>query len=73
MTTQKQRQANRRNAKKSTGPKTPGGKLMSSKNAITYGIFSTSPLLPSENVQEFEALKRDITTIYPPSMRWLQA
>ena len=38
---------------------------MSSKNAITYGIFSTSPLLPSENIQEFDVLKRDITTVFP--------
>lgn len=66
MTTTKQAQTNRRNAKKSTGPKTAGGKLISSKNAVTYGIFSTSPLLPFEDVDEFEALKNDIATVFPP-------
>jgi hypothetical protein len=66
MTTTKQLLANRRNAKKSTGPKTLGGKLMSSKNAITYGIFSTSPLLPGESKEEFEALKQGVAEIYPP-------
>ena len=66
MTTIKQAQANRRNAKKSTGPKTQGGKLMSSKNAITYGIFSSSPLLPSESEQDFEALKKDVMAVFPP-------
>lgn len=39
---------------------------MSSKNAITYGIFSTSPLLPSESAEEFEALKKDIQMVFPP-------
>ncbi len=39
---------------------------MSSKNAITYGIFSTSPLLPGESKEEFEALKEGIAKIYPP-------
>lgn len=58
--------ANRENAKRSTGPTSIQGKLKVSQNATTYGIFSTSPLLPSESVQEFEALKRDITSIYPP-------
>jgi hypothetical protein len=58
--------ANRENAKRSTGPTSTQGKLKVSQNATTYGIFSTSPLLPSENVQEFEAIKRDITKIYPP-------
>lgn len=66
MTTTKQAQANRRNAKKSTGPKTQGGILMSSQNAVTHGIFSTSPLLPSESEQDFEALKRDVAAVFPP-------
>lgn len=57
--------ANRANAKRSTGPKSTEGKLKVSQNAITYGIFSSSPLLPSENIEEFEALKRDYAEIYP--------
>jgi hypothetical protein len=32
-------EANRKNAQRSTGPKTPEGKLKSSQNAITHGIF----------------------------------
>jgi hypothetical protein len=39
---------------------------MSSKNAMTYGIFSTSPLLPSESEEEFEALKQGIAATFPP-------
>lgn len=40
MTSERQKSANRRNAKKSTGPKTKKGKRKSSKNAIKHGILS---------------------------------
>ena len=38
MTTEKQIAANRRNAKRSTGPKTTAGKLRSSQNAYRHGL-----------------------------------
>jgi len=47
--------ANRQNAKRSTGPTSPTGKLKVSQNAITHGIFAASPLLPHENAKEFSA------------------
>jgi hypothetical protein len=40
MTTDKQREANRRNAKKSTGPVTKAGKQASSTNAIRHGAYA---------------------------------
>ena len=56
-TSQKRIDANRRNARKSTGPRTPAGKKRVSQNAITHGLFSqTSPVLPYENKWEYEAL-----------------
>jgi hypothetical protein len=58
--------ANRQNAKRSTGPKTIQGKLKVSQNAITHGIFATTPLLPHENATEFAVLSQSIAEVYPP-------
>lgn len=41
--------ANRLNARKSTGPRTPTGKRRSAQNALKHGLCSTSPLLPNES------------------------
>ena len=58
--------ANRQNAKRSTGPTSIQGKLKVSQNAITHGIFATTPLLPHENATEFAVLSQDITDVFPP-------
>lgn len=57
MSTQKQIQANRRNASKSTGPRTPEGKAKVSKNAITHGLTSECVLIPGEDAEELEAFR----------------
>jgi hypothetical protein len=49
MTSQKKIEANRRNALKSTGPKTPKGKAKVSKNALKHGLLSNQVLLPEED------------------------
>ena len=45
--------ANRRNARKSTGPKTPSGKAIASMNAVKHGLCSRKPLIPGEDEAEF--------------------
>jgi hypothetical protein len=46
---------NRKNAKKSTGPRTPTGKARSSQNAIKTGLYSATALLPTEDPEEYRA------------------
>lgn len=52
MTTEKQTHANRQNALKSTGPKTPEGKLMAKGNAVKHGILSPAVVIRRGDGQE---------------------
>src|SRR3712207_4866399 len=49
MTSDKQADANRRNAQKSTGPKKPEGKAAVRLNALKHGLLSQELLLPGED------------------------
>ena len=54
MATEKQIAANRRNALKSTGPRTPEGKSASSRNATVTGLFSCHAVVDgAEDPEEF--------------------
>ena len=57
---QKQIEANRRNALNSTGPKTEQGKAISSKNATKHGLYSKDIIIDSpaykENPEEYQQL-----------------
>ena len=44
-TNDKQLVANRQNAQKSTGPKTPTGKALVAMNSVAHGIYSVSPVV----------------------------
>ena len=56
MTSAKKAEANRRNALKSTGPKTPEGKTAVRLNALTHGLRSEEILLPGEDEETFREL-----------------
>ena len=58
--------ANLQNAKRSTGPTSIQGKLKVRQNAITHGIFATTPFLPHENAAEFAALSQQMSDVFPP-------
>lgn len=60
MTTDKRLAANRRNALKSTGPKTEYGKVVARKNATKFGLFSRDVVLPDESAQEYETVARRV-------------
>jgi hypothetical protein len=53
MTSSRQVQANRRNALKTTGPKTAEGKAAVCLNAMKHGLLSREVLLPGEDEVAF--------------------
>jgi hypothetical protein len=57
MTSQKQIDANRANAKRSTGPRTAAGKMKSSRNALRHGLFWP---LPPEMVVKVRAIAQQL-------------
>jgi hypothetical protein len=60
MTTERQIEANRRNAQKSTGPRTPEGKAKSARNATRHGLLSACPVLPQEDAEAYEQLRLNL-------------
>ncbi len=59
--------ANRRNAQKSTGPKTAAGKARAAKNRRSHGFYSADIVLPGENPEEFEALLAELEAEFQPA------
>jgi hypothetical protein len=53
LASKKQIAANRKNAKRSTGPRTGAGKARSAMNSTRHGLLGQFPLIPGENPQEF--------------------
>src|ERR1700684_3915605 len=69
MATLKQTEANRRNALKSTGPKTPEGKAAVTMNALRHGLRARSVVLPGEDRDEFQQLCADLEFEWQPQSR----
>lgn len=66
MTTQKQIDANRRNAQKSTGPKTPEGKETVSQNAVRHGLLAQALVLDGESREEFDRFSEGLMAHLAP-------
>ena len=59
--------ANRANAVKSTGPRTPGGKARSAQNARKHGFAaSTFAVIQIEDLHQVEHLRADLIAVYQP-------
>ena len=67
MATPAQIEANRRNARRSTGPRTPAGKARSSRNALKHGLRAASPALPPPLQQPFAAFLASLLDSLAPA------
>ena len=66
MTSQKQTEANRRNALKSTGPKTPEGKAIVSTNAVKHGLRAQHIVIDGESWTEFNEFRDELVRYFAP-------
>src|SRR4030081_2397101 len=69
MATTAQIEANRRNALKSTGPRTPEGKAAVSMNSLCHGLRARTVVLPGENREEFNQLCDNLEDEWHPQSR----
>ena len=67
MATNAQINANRANARKSTGPRSVEGKSASSMNALKHGADAASIVIPGEDPADYEALAHDYRRDLQPS------
>jgi hypothetical protein len=66
MSTENQLNANRLNAQKSTGPRTPEGKAKVSQNAVTHGLTAFRPVLAGEDHEEYALFRDDFFRHHAP-------
>src|SRR4051812_42944250 len=64
MTSFKQIEANRRNARRSTGPNTDEGKLRSRQNAVRHGLTAETVISALENADDYQAFEATIIADY---------
>src|SRR5207245_11510412 len=67
MSTDRQIEANRLNAQKSTGPTTPEGRAAVRLNSLKYGLYAETLILPGEDPAAFEALLDRLDAEYQPA------
>jgi hypothetical protein len=64
MTSYRQIEANRRNALKSTGPKTEAGKVVSRSNAVRHGLTAETVISALEDADDYKAFEAAIAADY---------
>jgi hypothetical protein len=67
MATEAQSEANKRNAQKSTGPRTDAGKARVSRNATQHGLCNTLPVMSDEDRVKFEEMLNDLNEEHQPN------
>jgi hypothetical protein len=68
VTVSKRAAANRRNAQRSTGPRTPAGKAVVARNAVRHGAFALLPVVPGmERAEDWEAHRAGILASLAPA------
>ena len=60
-------ETNRANAQHSTGPRTPDGKLASSRNSFKHGLSTGQIIMPGEDPAAFEELRQSLMEEHQPA------
>jgi hypothetical protein len=66
MSSELQIEANRRNAQRSTGPRTTGGRSRVASNALKHGLSGGQIVLPGEDPAEFDLFRSDLISDLVP-------
>src|ERR1700688_2254394 len=67
MATEKQFEANRLNAQKSTGPRTPEGRAAVRLNGVTHGLTAETLVLKGESESDFKAIFESLEAEHQPT------
>lgn len=65
--TNRRAEVNRANAQHSTGPRTPTGKLASSRNSLKHGLASGTLIIPGEDPAAFDSLLESFLAEHQPA------
>jgi hypothetical protein len=66
VTSERQIEANRQNAQRSTGPRTPEGKAKVAMNALKHGLTADRIVLANEDPEEFDAFRSAMLAALDP-------